>query len=327
MAYPELFGDPTSSGMTTTNDGAAIAWQSFGKPRKDWPTVVCCNGVGCSTFFWHYLARYFRERGQVLIWDYRGHGDSSFPKDIRSEMTIPRMAEDLEAVLVDAKVERGVAIGHSMGAQVILEHLRNHPGRIRGLVPLLGTYGHPLKTFFDTALVATLFPIAYHFVRNLPYPVQAVTKFLSGSRITLPAAAITRMVNGTTIKASDLKAYMENLASLDMRVFIEMANDMGKHTAEDILGAIKIPVLVMGGERDIYTPIHRSHRLHALVPGSELLIIPGGSHAGLVEQPELINLRLEKFIKERVIAHPTYESATARVLDMWSENRVAAGKP
>jgi len=112
-----------------------------------------------------------------------------------------------------------------------------------------------------------------------------------------------------------------------MRVFIEMANDMGKHTAEDILGAIKIPVLVMGGERDIYTPIHRSHRLHALVPGSELLIIPGGSHAGLVEQPELINLRLEKFIKERVIAHPTYESATARVLDMWSENRVAAGKP
>jgi hypothetical protein len=33
---------------------------------------------------------------------------------------------------------------------------------------------------------------------------------------------------------------------------------------------------------------------------AEILEIPGGSHAALIEQPELINLRLEKFLRERV---------------------------
>ena len=31
-------------------------------------------------------------------------------------------------------------------------------------------------------------------------------------------------------------------------------------------------------------------------------MLPRGSHAGLIEHPELLNLRLEKFIAERILA-------------------------
>jgi hypothetical protein len=40
--------------------------------------------------------------------------------------------------------------------------------------------------------------------------------------------------------------------------------------------------------------------MHRLVPESELFVMHKATHAGLVEQPDLINLRIEKFIKDRV---------------------------
>jgi hypothetical protein len=36
------------------------------------------------------------------------------------------------------------------------------------------------------------------------------------------------------------------------------------------------------------------------IAGAELLLLPKGSHAGLVEHPELLNLRVEKFLREQV---------------------------
>ena len=36
--------------------------------------------------------------------------------------------------------------------------------------------------------------------------------------------------------------------------------------------------------------------MHERIPGSELLTVPGGTHVAPIEQPELITLRLEKFL-------------------------------
>jgi pimeloyl-ACP methyl ester carboxylesterase len=324
MAYPELFGPPKREGVATTDDGARLFWQVFGSAPQGWPTLVCCNGLGCSTFFWHYLARYFSSRTEVLVWDYRGHGDSSTPSSAVQEMNVGRMVADLHAVVTHAKMPRSVFIGHSMGVQVILEYYRRHSEAVAALVPVLGTFGHAVDTFFDSRWVGRVFPALYHLVRRVPAPLQWINRYAARSRLTLPLASLTGMVNGTQLRPSDLDAYMSNLAALDMRVFFELAHDMGKHTCEDILRVIRVPVLIIGGERDIYTPLWLSEKMHREIPESELLMLPGGSHAGLVEQPELVNLRLEKFIRERGV-HAHHESATARVLDAWGEERLKRG--
>jgi len=36
--------------------------------------------------------------------------------------------------------------------------------------------------------------------------------------------------------------------------------------------------------------------MHARIRGSELLTVPGGTHVAPIEHPELIALRLEKFL-------------------------------
>ncbi|MBI5496194.1 MAG: alpha/beta hydrolase [Deltaproteobacteria bacterium] len=320
MAYPHLFGPPTREGTVVTADGARLAWQVFGHAHPGWPAIVCCNGLGCSTFFWHYLARYFGSRAEVLVWDYRGHGDSSFPASFK-ELSIEQNADDLDAVMAHAGIRRAAFIGHSMGVQVILEYYRRHNDRVAGLIPLLGTYGKAINTFFNTSLVGKVFPVVFHVSTRVRWPIQWVTALAARSSLTLPAASLVGMVNGAMFHQHDIRPYMENLAALDLRVFMHMARAMGTHTTEDILGDIKVPVLVIGGERDIYTPLWLSRRMHDRIPGSELLIIPAGSHGALVEQPELINLRLEKFLRERVLGH-AHETDSARALEEASVERL-----
>jgi pimeloyl-ACP methyl ester carboxylesterase len=48
------------------------------------------------------------------------------------------------------------------------------------------------------------------------------------------------------------------------------------------------------------TPPALSLEMQRKIKDSEMLLIPGGSHAALFEQPELINLRLDKFLRQRV---------------------------
>jgi len=58
-------------------------------------------------------------------------------------------------------------------------------------------------------------------------------------------------------------------------------------------------VLVVAGERDLFTPLNRSKEMAERIPGAELLVLREGSHAAMVEQPELVALTIEKFLVSR----------------------------
>ena len=53
------------------------------------------------------------------------------------------------------------------------------------------------------------------------------------------------------------------------------------------------------GERDLFTSQKVAERLAHRIPDSEMLTIRGGTHYVILEQPELVNLRIEKFFRER----------------------------
>ena len=69
-----------------------------------------------------------------------------------------------------------------------------------------------------------------------------------------------------------------------------------------MLAEVHVPTLVIAGDRDLFTPVARSRELASRIPGAELLVVRGGTHAALVEQPELIALAVEKFLRQKGIA-------------------------
>src|SRR5262249_36749139 len=92
--------------------------------------------------------------------------------------------------------------------------------------------------------------------------------------------------------------YFEHLERLDLRVWFALAQDLLTHDASEVLPSVSVPALVVAGERDLFTPVRRSQEMAAAIPGAELLVLRGGSHAALVEQPEVIDQAVGRFLQQ-----------------------------
>jgi pimeloyl-ACP methyl ester carboxylesterase len=88
---------------------------------------------------------------------------------------------------------------------------------------------------------------------------------------------------------------------MDPRLFCRLLADAGEHDAWPHLRHIDVPTLIVAGEHDGFTPAWLSARMHARIRGSELCTIPTGTHTAPIELPELVTLRLRRFLDERVL--------------------------
>lgn len=288
-----------TDGYVDSRDGTRIHHYTVGDGG---PALVCCDGLGCDGYVWKYVAEEFAARHRVVRFHYRAHGLSDKPRD-RSRMRIVDLCDDLEAVLDAQGLEQAVLLGHSVGVQVILEFHRRNPGRVIGLVPACGTYGRVVDTFRDNAASRRLFPLVSRLVNRFPDAVQRAWSVLDTD---LAYEVATRTdVNGDLVKREDFRPYLAHLAKMDVRLFFTLAADAGLNDNLLHLEQIDVPTLVVAGERDGFTPHWLSQVMHARIRGSELLTIPGGTHTAPIEMPELVTLRLRRWLDEKVLpSHP-----------------------
>ncbi|MGH9905400.1 MAG: alpha/beta fold hydrolase [Pyrinomonadaceae bacterium] len=104
-----------------TLDGARIHYKDYGKGRE---ALVLIHGWTCNLDHWRNQIPDFAKRSRVIALDLPGHGQSDKP-EIRYDMDL--FAKAIDAVMRDAKVERGVIVGHSMGTPVARQFYRKYP--------------------------------------------------------------------------------------------------------------------------------------------------------------------------------------------------------
>ncbi len=276
-------------------DGTRIWWRSAGRGA---PPIVLTDGIGCAGYIWDRLLPALARSRRVLHWNYRGHGKTGRPADL-ARCTIADCAADLLAVLDDAGEPSAVLAGHSMGVQVSLEVHRVAPERVEGLVLALGSPAHPLETFHGSRTLAQVFPVLKQAVVAFPQAARLLFQSLFPTELAVQAA-LWLEVNRQLVRRADLMRYLEDLSQVDPEVWVHLLDSAAAHDATDHLPRIAVPTLVIGAEKDTFTPVELSRRMHQAVPGSELLILPAGSHMGLLEHPELVELRLAKFLAERL---------------------------
>lgn len=291
---------PVRAGTVLTEDGAALSWRAEGEGPG--VPILCSNGVGVATFFWKHMQRCFASSRAVIIWDYRGHGNSPVPPR-PEEVTVRLCAADLWRVADAAGAPRAVLVGHSMGSQVLLEAYRQAPGRVAAMVPMLGVAGRALKSFLG--LGEKMVPV-YRALLAVGAAQPRVPEYILRGVLRLPgvwpAIQALGVVHPDLCPRDEFVPYFNHLRKLDLRVFLALARDLLTHDASDVLPTVRVPMLVVGGERDLFTPAERSRELSEAVPGAELLIVRGGSHAALIEQPDLINLSVERFLRRSGLA-------------------------
>ena len=278
-----------------TDDGQQLYVSDVGEG----PAIVCCNGVGVSTFFWSYLQDAFREGHRVILWDYRGHGRSSLPPDPEhADLSIERFSKDLEHVLRTLHIDQPVLVGHSMGCQVILQYSADHPGEVAGLVPMLGTFAKPLDTLLDSPLSKPIFDVVHKLALGAGRGGRRWFRPLVGAPWAVDLAKRTGLVDRHYADRKDLEMYLGHLNRMDPRVLWSTVAQIAEHDLTDRLAEIDVPTLVIAAENDLFTPMHRSREMVRRLPEAELFVLAEGSHAALVEHPEAINHRIARFLQE-----------------------------
>jgi pimeloyl-ACP methyl ester carboxylesterase len=114
-------------------DGLAIHSTTSGAGAS---TLIFVHGWTCDSSSWAAQVPAFAKKYRVITIDLPGHGKSAGPKDGKFSMDL--FARAVEAVRAEAKAERLVLVGHSMGAPVIRQYARLYPQRVAGLVAVDG---------------------------------------------------------------------------------------------------------------------------------------------------------------------------------------------
>lgn len=194
------------------------------------------HGIGVSSRYFEPLARALHDEGDVFLLDLPGFG--GIPRPDR-RLSIGGFAETVHVALVQEGSSNPVLVGHSMGAQVVVELLARHPVSTHAV--LIGPPVNPVE----------------------PTVVQQAARLIQS------AAAESRRLR---LLAS--RAYL----SCGPAWFLDVLPAMMKHPIVDRLPLVRANTLVLRGEHDTVTPQPWIDEIVSLLPTASSAVVPGAAH-------------------------------------------------
>ena len=244
--------------------------------------VLLINGLAAPSANWLFQVKGFSPHYRVITFDNRGVGETDMPE--AASYPTSQMADDAAAVLEHLDIRRAHVVGHSMGGTVAMELAIRHPKRVRSL-SLCGTWAqgdgrflHTIRAWMalwgrldaDARFRHLVMPWLYTpaFFADQAQVDETVKRVLSYPFPTKPEA-IERQGqgildwNGTRLRA---------------------------------IKKLRVPTLILVGRDDTLTVPAFSRALAALIPKSQLKLIPGG-HGFTIEYWESFNRAVLGFLK------------------------------
>jgi proline iminopeptidase len=265
--------------MLATIDGVRIFYEPVGAEGNH-PLILLHGGPGLDHTELHPWLDALADTFRLIYVDERGQGRSD--RVDPSTLSLQVFADDISRLAAALGLARYAVLGHSFGAFIALAHAvergeashyilsggsaswtksapeiqanleRFEPAELREQVTRSWAMEPHVRTQEDARQLMAL-QMPFHF---------ATTESEAYHRFT---------ASDPTIYAPEVLAYF-SAAEYPIEY-------------EDRLGEITKPTLVITGEHDRTCTPRASRDLHAGIPGSELVILPGAGHMTYVEQP------------------------------------------
>lgn len=291
MAHP-----PLPVGELRTPDGARLAYYDTGGAGE---AMVVVNGLGGPFSAWRYQVDYLRDRHRFISWDYRGlyHSKGSCPP---SDVSVGQHATDLEFLLEELQLETPVTLlCWSMGVQVALEHYCRAPHQVSRLVLVNGTFGRPLDRV-SVPGSRWWAPKVLERLQRVTGPGQGLMRRVTHWPETVSWLKRLGLVSPTA-DTDVVRSVAEEFGSVDLDVYLDTLRALGEHDATHALPKVDVPTLVIAGEKDRLTPTRYAREMAGRIARSQLLTVRGATHYTPIEYPELVNLAIEKFLREHPV--------------------------
>ena len=236
------------------------------------PVVVLVHGLGGHSEQWLNLSAYLVKAGyRVYIPDLPGYGRSEKPADFSYSVH-----DEAEAVVgfFDALGLKQVDLGGwSMGGGIVQHVAFRHPERVRRLM-LFASIGIKQAPTFDVRL----------FTPSTPAELAQLNALLMPNPPKAP-----------DFVARDLLRISQERAWVIQRALDSMST--GQDATDSLLPQLKMPVLIVWGDKDRIIPLNQGETMHRLVPQSELDVITGCGHLAPVQCSAQIGPKVVEFLK------------------------------
>lgn len=283
---------PSKHGYFKSFDGTKLFYSIEGEGKP----LIFCYGLVCSSLHWTYQIEHFRQNYQTIWMDYRGHQNSDTPEDM-SSLTLESLARDMECLFKELKINDAVLLGHSMGVNVVLEFYRRYPERVAGMILSNGTPTRPLETLLNTNSLEPGFAMLELLSKRAPKILNFIWKSQKSNPLVQKSIGLLGFNPYLTPK-EDIQLYVDQIADLDPRVFLHLIRNYDTYDGSSWLHTVKTPTMVIAGEKDLVVPLRQQELLHQLITGSEFELIHQGSHCPQMDLPDLVNMKIENFLKK-----------------------------
>jgi pimeloyl-ACP methyl ester carboxylesterase len=244
-------------------------------------TIIFSHGLLWSGHMFHKQVAYFKDRYRVITYDHRGQGRTEAPAE---GYDMDTLYEDA-AILIERLVGKPVIFaGLSMGGFVGMRLAARKPELIKKLI-LLETTADP-EPVENVPKYKTLNSIV-KYVGFWPV-IGKVMQIMFGQKF----------LNDPN-RVEEKKYWIDQLKSNNRKSITRAVDGViyRKGIAEEI-HKINCPTIIMVGDQDVATKPEKAKKIHSLIKNSKLIIFEGGGHTSSVEEPEVYNREIEKFLND-----------------------------
>lgn len=245
--------------------------------QGDGPPLILIHGIGAARDAWNKALPALTPHFTVITYDLRGHGASPM---CFGKFGLAELVADLEALRERLGIRQAHFAGHSLGGMIGPAYARLFPDRVLSL-GLLST-----AAFRSEEDSAKVWGVVHSMQENgIPNILPTLTDrwFTDGFIKAFP-----EVVEGR----------LKQVIATDADVFLNVFGIYAGTEMASWLHQVNAPSLILTGENDGGCSPRLNKRIHAAMPNSELVILPGYKHSLLLEAGDVVAEQIVRFITE-----------------------------
>lgn len=267
--------------ITKSQDGINLYYETDYKHGKK-NVLFFVHGLGGDLEAWDKERSIMQGLGySTIAVDLRGHGYSGHPKE-ENYYTMDNFANDILEIMKNEKLEHFTLVGHCFGGMVSMAAAVKEPPGLTSLILIDTTYKVP-------------------YLSNILTESTVLNKFISLISKYSPKRFKPIHIDYTKIKFVkdyDWKMIFLTMMHNSLRSYLSSAKEMFAFNGETLLKKVKVPTLVVVGEKDSIFPPGISKSLSERIRSSIMDVIPGGNHVVVLNNPKELSASIQKFLEQ-----------------------------
>lgn len=250
--------------------GLKLHVQDYGTAGK--PVMLCMHGSAAHAHWYDYVASGFTADYHVLAPDQRGHGDSDWDRSAAPQYHYDQYAADIHALTEKLDLRDFILVGHSMGGLVSTVYASTYPGRAKAFIMIDSSLNMPSERIASMNAVGSR--------EGNSYVSQA--EFLAAYKIRPSGSSATPdMVRHLGLHSGRQFEDGRWRNKVDRNVYaLRVGKNLIPHWAN-----IKIPALLMKGDRSARVSPEIIASVKALAPQVDVAEVAGCDHHVTLDNP------------------------------------------